>query len=202
MIFFRRRLKAMRKMLGFCLRKSKQVRFFLLPNIIKILNGQVKGSYSDCNQLTLITGLGSVEFGSNCTLGYKRGGFHRSGMIELQSRYTNAIIKLGNNIATNNNILICAANYIEIGDDTLIGQYVTIMDFEAHGIHPLHRRDLGEVGNIIIGKNVWIGNNVIILKNSKIGDNSIVSAGAVVTGKLFPSNVIIGGVPAKIIAKL
>ncbi|UMB55472.1 hypothetical protein MKD41_08355 [Lutibacter sp. A64] len=40
--------------------------------------------------------------------------------------------------------------------------------------------------------------NVTILKNSEVGDNSIVAIGAVVIGK-FPKNVIIGGVPAKII---
>jgi len=129
------------------------------------------------------------------------GGFHKGGSIELQARYKNSKIKIGNNIATNNNIMICAANYIEIGDNTLIGQYVTIMDHEAHGIAPDKRRQLGEIGKVIIGKNVWLGNNVTMLKNSEIGDNTIVAAGAVVSGK-FPANVIIGGVPAKIIKTL
>ena len=85
-----------------------------------------------------------------------------------------------------------------MGDNTLIGQYVTIMDFEAHGIDPNKRRQLGEIGKIRIGKNVWIGNNVTILKNTFIGDNSVVAAGAVVSG-VFPSDVVIGGIPAKII---
>jgi acetyltransferase-like isoleucine patch superfamily enzyme len=122
-------------------------------------------------------------------------------MIELQPRYKDSLIKLGNNIATNNNIFICAANYIEIGSDTLIGQFVTIMDHEAHGLHPLHRRDIGVIGKVIIGENVWIGNNVIILKDSKIGENSVVAAGAVVSGT-FPANVVLGGIPAKIIKKI
>jgi acetyltransferase-like isoleucine patch superfamily enzyme len=75
------------------------------------------------------------------------------------------------------------------------------MDHEAHGIQPEDRRKLGAIGTIIIGKNCWIGNNTTILKNSKIGDNSIVAVGAVVSG-VFPENVIIGGVPAKIIKNL
>ena len=75
------------------------------------------------------------------------------------------------------------------------------MDHEAHGISPLERRQLGEIGKVIIGKNVWIGNNVTILKNSEVGENSIVATGAVVAG-FFPSNVIIGGVPAKIIRNI
>jgi len=56
-------------------------------------------------------------------------------------------------------------------------------------------------GKVIIGKNVWIGANVTILKDVNIGDNSIIGAGAVVT-KDIPSNVIVGGVPAKIIKEI
>ena len=48
---------------------------------------------------------------------------------------------------------------------------------------------------------LYIGNNVIIPKNTEIGKNSIVGAGSIVSGK-FPDNVIIGGVPAKIIKKI
>ena len=97
--------------------------------------------------------------------------------------------------------MICAVNYIEIGDNTLIGQNVVIMDFEAHGIAANERKEMGEIGEIIIKKNVWIGNNVTILKNSMIGENTIVAAGAVVSGN-FPDNVIIGGIPAKIIKEI
>ncbi|MDA9339392.1 acyltransferase [Polaribacter sp.] len=154
-----------------------------------------------CNQKTLLTGIGHIDFGDNCVFGYKLGGFHKGGAIELQVRNIKSKIKLGNNIRINNNLFICAVNYIEIGTNTLIGQGVTIMDFEAHGIQPSKRREIGEIGKVIIGNNVWVGNNVMILKNSEIGDNTIIAAGAVVSGK-FPENVIVGGVPAKIIRSL
>ena len=148
-----------------------------------------------------MTGSGIIEIGANCSFGYKLGGFHRCGSIEIQPRYKSSKIVIGRNLSTNNNIFICAANYIKIGDDTLIGQNVTIMDHEAHGTHPDKRRQIGQIGKVIIGKNTWIGNNVIILKNSEIGDNSIIASGAIVAGR-FPANVIIGGVPAKIIKEL
>ena len=119
----------------------------------------------------------------------------------MQARYSNAHLKIGNNVATNNNLFCSAANRIEVGDDTLIGQYVTVMDYEAHGTSPEKRRQMGEIGKVIIGRNVWIGNNVVILKNTGIGDNTIIAAGAVVSGE-FPANVIVGGVPAKIIKSL
>lgn len=175
---------------------------FIVPNFTKINSKNLKlNGIPFCEQKTFITGIGTIEIGTNCKFGYKPGGFNRNGSIEMQARYSEAYIKIGNEVFTNNNIFICAANSIIIGDKTLIGQNVAIMDFEAHGIAPDQRNQIGDIGKVIIGKNVWIGNNVTILKNTEIGKNSIVAAGAVVSG-FFPENVIIGGVPAKIIKSI
>lgn len=183
--------------------KAKKILFlFIISNLFAIISKQLFfKKLPSVNQLVKISGMGKVYIDINCSFGYQLGGFHRYGYIELQSRYKNAQIFIGSNVATNNNIFICAANKVIIGDYSLIGQYVTIMDFEAHGTNPQERRKIGEVGYVEIGRNVWIGNNVMILKNTKIGDNSIVAAGAVVSGN-FPDNVIIGGVPAKIMKYL
>ena len=56
-------------------------------------------------------------------------------------------------------------------------------------------------GRIVIGDNVFIGNKCIIMPNVTIGDNVVIGAGSVVT-KSFPSNVIIAGIPARIIKDL
>lgn len=176
--------------------------YFYIPNIKGILNKRIIYlNTPSIRQLVICEGEGKVIIGKNCLFGVKLGGFNKGGSIELQARYKTAVIKIGNNVGTNNNIMLCAANYIEIGDDTLIGQYVMLMDIEAHGVDPNKRKEIGEIGKIIIGNNTWLGNNVVILKNSEIGDNSIVATGAVVSGK-FPANVIIGGVPAKIIKSI
>lgn len=180
-----------------------QFRNYFLPNIKAIIKRKITliENRPICRQYTKLSGAGRVEIGAGCFFGYKYGGFHRGGSVEIQSRYKNSIIKIGSNVVSNNNVFICSANYIEIGSDTLIGQNVFIIDHEAHGIDPLERRKLGVVGKVIIGRNVWIGNNVVILKNTEIGDNSIIATGAVVSGK-FPADMIIGGVPAKIIRRL
>ena len=176
--------------------------YFILPNFSRIIKQKIIiAEYPQFNQLTLCEGMGRVIIGKTCMFGFKLGGFNRGGSVELQARFKESIIKIGKNVLTNNNIFFCAANYIEIGDDTLIGQNVMIMDFEAHGLQPDNRRNIGEIGKVIIGRNCWIGNNVSILKNSEIGENTIVATGAVVSG-IFPANVIIGGVPAKIIKNL
>lgn len=186
----------------FFLERHRLFFYYILPNAYTLFERRLFAmSWPRAYQKVLCEGKGKVRIGYKCTFGYRLGGFNRCGAIELQARYSNAIIKIGDNVTTNNNVFICAANYIEVGDHTLIGQYVTMMDFEAHGVDPSMRRQLGEIGKIVIGKNVWIGNNIVILKNTFIGDNTIVAAGAVVSG-IFPSNVIIGGVPAKIIRSL
>lgn len=175
---------------------------FYFPNYRRIRRGLVKYKKTPTvEQYTICQGKGEVHIGENCTFGYKLGGFNRGGSVELQARYSNSKILVGSNVNTNNNVFICAANYIEIGNESLIGQNVTLMDHEAHGIPPSKRREIGEMGSIVIGRNVWIGNNVTILKNTSIGDNSIIAAGALVSGN-FPENVIVGGVPAKVIKKI
>lgn len=54
---------------------------------------------------------------------------------------------------------------------------------------------------VCIGNDVWIGEGVCIMPGVTIGDNVIIGANAVVTHS-FPKNVVIVGVPAKIIKTL
>jgi acetyltransferase-like isoleucine patch superfamily enzyme len=56
-------------------------------------------------------------------------------------------------------------------------------------------------GNVKIGRNCWLGNGVVITSGVELGDNVVVGANAVVTHS-FPSNVVIAGVPAKVIKVL
>lgn len=90
---------------------------------------------------------------------------------------------------------------MKIGDKTLIGKDVVIMDHNGHGIAPTRRYTPGTAKEVEIKENVWLGNNVVILPGTIIGKNSIVGANSVVKGK-FPENVIIQGNPAKIIKRI
>ncbi len=56
------------------------------------------------------------------------------------------------------------------------------------------------VTEVVIEDNVWIGVRCTLLPSSHISRCTIVGAGAVVAGML-PPNVVIGGVPAKVIRK-
>lgn len=204
MVFF------LRKRIQF-IRLLKQIlnRFFLFfwnyqrHNLKSLIKGRVifSGARPVIQQLTKVNGPGRIYIGDTCHLGIKLGGFHRGPGIEFQTRSASAVITIGDNVATNNNIFLCCMNKISIGRDSLIGQNVSIFDFEAHGIHPDHRREIGPIGFVEIGVNTWIGNNVTILKDTIIGNRSIVASGAVVSG-VYPEGVLIGGVPAKVIKSI
>ena len=88
-----------------------------------------------------------------------------------------------------------------------IGNHVTVsndVSFVTHDgatwIFKENRKykDVVKYGKIKIGNNCFIGTKSILLPGVEIGDNSIVAAGSVVTKK-FPSGVVIGGNPAKVI---
>lgn len=83
---------------------------------------------------------------------------------------------------------------LEIGEDTIWAWNMNIQTSN----HDFFERNKYSVKSIKIGRNCWIGGNVTILPGVILGDNVTVGANSVVT-KSFPSNVVIAGVPAKII---
>lgn len=113
-------------------------------------------------------------------------------------------IRIGNNVIFNTDIHIGCIDSIVIGDNCLFASRIFITDHN-HGdtslimskISPL-KRPLISKGPVVIKKNVWVGEGVAIMPNVTIGENSIIAANSVVT-KDIPSNVVVAGVPAKIL---
>lgn len=107
-------------------------------------------------------------------------------------------ITVGKNVFINSGCRFQDQGGITIGDGTLIGHNVVLATLN-HGIAPDERHDLFPAP-IHIGKNVWIGANATVLPGVTIGDNAVIAAAAVVT-KDVPANVVVSGVPAKVIRK-
>lgn len=181
----------------------KKYRLFKNKSSILFYKGNITiGKNVEFNQpLRLYNEKGSIIIGDNCFFGVDYGGGFRFGEIEIQTRNQDSKIIIGNNVYTNNNLMICCRKFIKIHDNVLIGKDVFITDHSAHGIHPQKRYSVGTAKNVIIRKNVWIGNNVVVLPGTIIGENSVVGANSVVKG-IFPENVIIQGNPAIVLQKI
>jgi len=90
---------------------------------------------------------------------------------------------------------------IQIGSDVMIANGVTIVA-SNHGMATgvLMNQQLESGVGIVIESDVWIGARAVILDGASIGHGCVVAAGAVVRGRVEP-NVIVGGVPARIIGQ-
>ena len=131
----------------------------------------------------------NVSFGQNTTM-----------IVTGSLKQIGKGIIIGNNVGLGTNGYYGGAGGVEIGDDTIFGNFVSIHpenhNYDILGV-PIRLQGVNHKG-IKIGNGCWIGAKATILDGTRIGDGCIVAAGAVVRGE-FPDNVIIGGVPAKII---
>lgn len=109
-----------------------------------------------------------------------------------------ASIEIGDRVFINQGATVVAFKHIEIGNDTLIGEFSAIYDSNHHGLDPDHPT---RSAPIIIGNNVWLSRGVIVLPGSKIGDHTVVAANSVVKGDLPPC-VLAAGNPAQVVRKL
>jgi len=105
---------------------------------------------------------------------------------------------IGERVFVNQGVTIAAKESIEIGDDSLIGDFSAIYDSNYHQIDPSHP---DKPRPVTIGRNVWLGNGVLVLPGSTIGDHTVVAARSVVKGDL-PPRVLAAGNPAVAVREL
>ena len=96
------------------------------------------------------------------------------------------------------NIMNSEPYLISIGSKTTISGGVTLITHD-NCVSKLNNDYTDIFGHIRIGNNCFVGMNTTILPGVEIADNVIIGAGSVVTKSVRESNVIVAGVPAKII---
>lgn len=110
-------------------------------------------------------------------------------------------IYLGEGFYANFDLIILDVCEVRIGRNCMCAPRVSILT-ATHPIDATQRISGRELGApITIGDNVWLGAGAIINPGVTIGDNAVVGSGAVVT-KDVPANVVVAGVPAKVVREL
>jgi acetyltransferase-like isoleucine patch superfamily enzyme len=92
--------------------------------------------------------------------------------------------------------ILCRSN-IEFGDDCLLAWDVLVMDSDWHALSYEHAQTTEE--RITIGDHVWIGCRSLILKGTSLGNGSVVAAGSTVAGMVSEPEVLLAGVPARVV---
>lgn len=138
---------------------------------------------------------GGIHLGNNVGIG----AFSRL-VVSTSLNAIGEFIKIGHNVGIGEFAYLGGAGGLEIGDDCIIGQYLSCHPENHNYADPdvLIRQQGVKRQGIRIGANCWIGSKVTILDGVTIGDGCVIAAGSVVT-QSFPANSIIGGVPAKIL---
>lgn len=97
--------------------------------------------------------------------------------------------------------IIASDTNVFIGNEAMLSENITIRTTDAHSVYKVEGEELiNPNASVLVGDYVWIGANAFISKGTTIGSGSIVGARAGIFGsKTFPSNVSIGGTPAKIL---
>lgn len=154
------------------------------------------------HQPVVLRGKGIIKVGENVNIGVINSPYFHNSYAYIEARNENAVIEFGANIHINNGFSVASEKSITIESDVLIGYNCNIIDSSFHHLDKDKRQETDpEPKEVLIKKNVFIGNNVTILKGVTIGENSVVSNGSLVT-KSCPDNVVIAGIPAKVIRDL
>ena len=87
-----------------------------------------------------------------------------------------------------------AGDFVHVGPNVRIGRSCTMFPGVVLG----NKAEMPDERPVIVGDNCYFGLGAKILGKVRIGNNVTVGANAVVT-KDIPDNVVVGGIPAKII---
>lgn len=200
-------------------------RDYISPNYIRTLLEKYNGIYEDIyNNRFVINSSMSIRFegagisleigekvsplmllifsGAHCSIGDRlQAGAGSSAHIWFDSYLSikNDVTMVGGELS------VPSFARMSIGNDVMMSNKEMIFSGDGHVIF-LKKEGKYELINdcmkdeIVIGDHVWIGYGCKILSGANIGTGSIVGAGSLVNKK-FPNNVLIAGIPAKIIRR-
>lgn len=183
---------------GFFVFKKSERAFLHVSSQIKCVNMIKYDSNLNIDKNCQIDALSrdGIIFGRNVSIG-KNTTIECTGSLKSLGKG----LIIGDNVGLGTNGFWGCAGGVEIGSDTIFGNFVSIHS-ENHNFKsldiPIRLQGVNRKG-IKIGNNCWIGAKATILDGAIIEDGCIIAAGALVISGRYKSNGIYGGVPAKLI---
>lgn len=185
------RLRIHRK-LRLCIAYFNLFRFYLRKIFLGFEYANIFIRRVDKISILLILKKNGAKIGINCDI--------ESGLTFHNCKdYSNLII--GNNCHIGKNCFFDLRDRVIIGNNVVISMqctFITHIDMSKSYLSQIFPQ---KQKRIKINNNCYIGAKSTILMNVEVGENSFVASGAVVT-KNVKSNIMVGGVPAKMIKEI
>lgn len=109
-------------------------------------------------------------------------------------------INLGNYVYIAGGCWVSGRGNLTIEDEVVIGPYSIIVTSNHTFINGSTRFAPATYSPVVIGKGTWIASHVVVTAGTSIGKGNLIAANSVVT-KDTPDNVIIGGIPGKVLGE-
>ena len=115
----------------------------------------------------------------------------------------NSLVEIGDmSRFVNTEIMLLENNSkLTIGQDCMFAEQVKIHLSDTHSITDLSGNLINYGGTVEIGDRVWACREVKVLKRAKISNDTVIAANSIVSSVFNESNVILAGIPAKIIKR-
>lgn len=149
----------------------------------------------------------NVEVGTGVRLGPRVSVSANGGKIRLGNRVEigggttlvasdGGVISIGDDVFISGACIVAARRRVEIGDGCMLAEMVCVRDHDHDPDSP-PKSGAMLIGEVSIGKRVWIASKASVVRGGSVGDDSVVAAHALVN-KPIPASVIAAGVPATV----
>ena len=183
----RYRVKNNRLIIAQAILRSCRITLRGTGNAIEIANG--------CR----LSGLSILITGNNNRIVLGEGITGDSVEICVEDNGNQVLIGKGTKFAGKIHLACTESTQILIGEDCLFSSNIVIRTGDSHSIVDMKGNRINHAKSVEIGNHVWVGHRVLINKGAMIAENSIVGTGAIVTKQFNESNVVVAGIPAKIV---
>lgn len=91
---------------------------------------------------------------------------------------------------------------IFIGNDCMLATDILIRTGDKHSVVDVKTGGrINPAADVVLGDHVWVGRSVHMLKGACVPSNSIVGARSLVTGRFEEENIVLAGMPAKVVKR-